>query len=400
MNILPILLGGDLNCYSMALAFYEAGCPRSFALGRYRLGVTSFSRIVEQRLDPEMKNDAGRHRLINRLVSEYPDKTPILMGCTDEYASFLIREEAAFDGRFVIPSPPPSMLKYANKSVFMDTCKRYGIAVPRTVVLHVGEIVPNDLPFAYPIVLKPALSEEYWHHPFLGMRKVWFPQSRHEALTICDKIRRAGYCGALLLQKRLEIADSDNYVLTTYSDRLGRVCAAAYGRVLLEEHTARGLGNHAAILTQKMPEMCYKILSFLDDIGYRGFANFDLVKDPESGRYFVFEMNLRQGRSNHYMTAAGLNPAALVIADRVRGQKMGFAEASADIFWHSVPREVIYSQLKDAALRRHLHDLTNMGRALSPFHMGVDLSKNPLRRLFVMEHERRIRKRCRMVAAE
>lgn len=100
------------------------------------------------------------------------------------------------------------------------------------------------------------------------------------------------------------------------------------------------------------------------------------------------------------MTAAGVNPAALVIADRVLGQNLERVEASADVFWHSVPQEVLYSQLDDPSLVRHLRRLADGRRAVSPFHMRVDLSKNPLRRLFVMEHERRIRKRCKTCAAE
>ena len=287
MKLLPVLLGGDLNCYSMALAFYEAGVPCSVALGRYRLGVTSFSRVVSAYPTPEMGSEEGRHRSIRRIAREHPDKRPILIGCTDEYASFLIRDALTFDERFVVPSPSPNALKYANKAVFANACMRYGIATPEAVVLHEGDCVPNDLPFSYPIVLKPSVSEEYWRHPFQGMKKVWFLQDRWEAIKVYERIRRAGYCGSILLQKRLPIEDSDNYVLTTYSDRYGHACAAAYGRVLLEEHTARGLGNHAAILTEKMPDICFKILAFLDDIGYRGFANFDLIRDPESGKMYT-----------------------------------------------------------------------------------------------------------------
>ena len=400
MEILPILLGGDLNCYGMALAFYETGYHRSLVLGRYRLGVTSFSRITRAHTAKKMDNDRGRCEMIREIAGKYPGSVPIVIGCTDEYASFLVRNADAFDPHFVIPSPHVSALRYADKGVFTSACERYGLHVPRSVVLKKGDAVPQNLPFSYPIVLKPARSEEYWHHPFEEMRKVWFPKSRAEAEAICERIRASGYSSDLVLQERLDIADEDNYVLTVYSDRLARVVAVAYGRVLLEEHTARGLGNHAAILTEQMPEECCKIIDFLEDVGYCGFSNFDFVRDAKTGRLYVLEMNLRQGRSNHYMTAAGINPAALVIADRVYGQKLELVEASVDVFWHSVPQDVIYSRLKDRELCRRLRMLSADGRAVSPLHIGADLSKNPLRRLFVMEHERRIRKRCKAIAAE
>lgn len=75
----------------------------------------------------------------------------------------------------------------------------------------------------------------------------------------------------------------------------------------------KGLGNHAAIVTEKLSSLpvAEKIRAMLDDIGYTGFANFDLKYTGKPGEFVVFEVNLRQGRSNMYMTAAGMNIARL-----------------------------------------------------------------------------------------
>ncbi len=393
MKVLPILLGGDLNAYGMALAFYEAGVPRSLVLGRYRLGVTSFSRMVEQETDKDMETDEGRRRAIRRVMARYRDFRPILLGCTDEYSSFLIREREIFGEACIVPSPPKEALVYADKAVFGEACIARGIPVPKTVVLRPQDAVPYVIPFLYPIVMKPAVSEEYWHSPFSGMQKVWFPENRKEAEEILGRMRAAGYRGAVLLQEKLPIEDTDNYVLTVYSDRNGRARAMAYGRVLLEEHTPKGLGNHAAILTEPPPPVAEKLLAFLDEIGYCGFSNFDLVMHPHTGELYVLEMNLRQGRSNHYMTASGLNPAGLILSDRFSRQTLPFSLSTTDILWHSVPLSVIYSRVKDGGLCSHLQGLAARGRAVSPFHIKADLDGNLMRRLFVFEHERRVKKR-------
>ena len=301
----------------------------------------------------------------------------------------------------MIPSPPPSVLRYGDKTVFFEECQKRGWPTPRTVFLRGEDPVPALVPFLYPAVLKPSVSEEYWRHSFSGICKVWFPKNANEAEGVRQKIRSSGYRGTLLLQEYLPVEDTDNYVLTTYSDRHGRVKAVAFGRVLAEEHTPRGLGNHAAILTETPPPITKEIVSFLEEIGYRGFANFDFLRHPKSGALYLLEMNLRQGRSNHYMMAAGLNPAGLIYADLVLGEELSFRSAAVDILWLGTPLRVLYSRVKSLELLAKIRNLVNDGRAVSPFYERGDLRGNVLRRAYVCVHDRRaIRRAAKSATAE
>ena len=46
---------------------------------------------------------------------------------------------------------------------------------------------------------------------------------------------------------------------------------------------------------------------------YTGFSNFDIKVGDDPTDFRVFEINLRQGRSNFYVTASGMNIARLVV---------------------------------------------------------------------------------------
>ena len=399
MEVLPILLGGDLSAYGMALAFYEMGVRHSVALERYRAGVTAHTRLLTQICDERMKTDEGRLALICEIANKNKRKRPIVIGCTDEYAAFLIRCRERLPSEFIVPVPRASALRYADKAALAAACEVRGIPTPAAIYLRGDEEVPSALPFAYPAVLKPASAEEYWRHPFDGMKEVWLPRTAREAEGIRRRIRGAGYRGTLLLEERLTASDSDTYVLTAYSSRTGQVGAVAFGRVLLKDRSPRGLGAPAAILTMPPPPICRKIVSFLNGIGYCGFSNFDFVRPAGSREYYALGMNLHQGHSNHYMTAAGVNPASLLLRDYVSGGGAAPTCAVPDVFWHRVSPAAVYALLDDGALMGHLKALAGAGRSASLF--DAEASEESLwRRLYLRMHEIWGGHRARRVAGE
>ena len=92
INIQPVLLGGDINCYSVARAFHEAYNVKSIAYGRYFLGATKNSKIIDFRIDKRIDEKEECLKVLLDLKDEYKDTNTklILMGCTDAYAEFII----------------------------------------------------------------------------------------------------------------------------------------------------------------------------------------------------------------------------------------------------------------------------------------------------------------------
>lgn len=397
LNVIPVLIGADQNCYNVARAFHEAYGLVSHAMGRYAIGITQHTSIVKFHRVENLNQDDTFMMAMADFAAKHSDATLIALGCTDEYAALLIRHREELEDRYIIPYIREDLMqKLVDKADFYTMCDKYGIRHPKTMVLdapaEADALTADKLGFAYPIIVKPSSSIDYWHHPFDGMKKVYTAESPAEAAKIVAEIYNAGYTQRMILQDRIEGTDANMRVLTAYVGKDGKVKMMCLGHVLLEEHTPKGLGNHAAIITEYNPELTAKFRTLLEDVGYRGFANFDIKYDDRDGTLNAFEINLRQGRSNYYVTSSGLNIARYLIEDYVLCRDIPYTEASEPHFWHYVPRGVIYKYASKKVVPEAKR-LSRQKKESSSMWYAWDVLRNPMRVLYLIEHGRRFYKK-------
>ncbi len=398
-HLLPVLLGADLNCYNVARAFHEEYGVVSHAFGRYPIGVTMNTKIVRFHTVEQMDDGDVMVETLNGFAAEHADKTLILMGCTDDYVGLIMEQRRRLDQRYITPYTTAEQFhELSFKESFYRYCDRYGIAYPETVIFKpedVGVFDFGGLPFGFPIIIKPSSSVLYWKHPFDGMKKVYRAKTAEEAAQICRTIYESGYPDNLILQDTIPGSDSRMYVLTAYSDQNAKVRMMCLGHVLLEEHTPKGLGNHCAILSDYDPELVAPFKAFLEDIGYVGYSNFDIKFDSRDGSYRAFEINLRQGRSNYYVTAAGCNIARNIVRDRVDHAFDGSDEcciADEKIYWRYIPDGIVKARV-DSETVGEIKARKKAKKAYSSMRYAFDLKGNLRRRAYVMLHEYRHRKK-------
>ncbi|MBQ8351787.1 MAG: ATP-grasp domain-containing protein [Clostridia bacterium] len=402
--IQPVLLGADLNCYSMARAFFAACGRSSLAYGQTTLGATAHSRYVRFTAEPSLGKKEVLFPLLARLLKGLPpNERAMLIPCTDEYARLLIEEGETLPSSCLVPLPPPSALAFFEKSAFYAACREQEIPYPDTISLSampsLSAIRAAGEQLGFPFIIKPSSSVTYWHYPFAGMEKVYLAHNKNEAECVLAGIFGSGYPGEVLLQRYIPGGDAAGYVLTVYMDRGGRVRLRACGRVLLEEHTPCGKGNYAALVTVPVPEIAKPLCHLLAAVGYRGFANFDLRQDVHDGRFYALEVNLRLGRSNYFLTAGGQNPAAWLLDDYVRHTALPCVDMENEVLFRTVPYAVVRrytARDEDADLAQALH---RAGRDACPLYDRDDLVGNPLRALYVAAHMRREKQKFRQYCA-
>ena len=376
-EIIPVLLGADLNCYSMARAFHEAYGVKSYVFGKYELGAVKHSKIIEFTQIPEIINKDLLLDILLDFAGNFKIK-PYIFGCTDEYALFIIDNKKYLDKSFKCICPDKNIInELSDKSFFYRKCDELGLPYPESVVVSFDDYIEKikGLNFDFPVIIKPSNSGEYWRHPFDGMRKVYSAKSITESRNIIEKIFSSGYNKNVIIQKK--ISGDNQYVITCFSDN-GTVLAACAGRVLLGEKTPKGIGNHAAVITEKNKEIFSMASRFLSNTAYNGFSNFDVLKDETDGKYYLLEINPRQGRSNYYMTAAGMNVASIACGDVIFNDD---PLCDNEIFWHCVPESEVFKECSEAD-KYKIKKLISSGKSFSSLNYKYDL-KDPRRIFYV-----------------
>lgn len=382
-EITPLLLGLDLGAYSMAIAFHEACGAVSHAIGRERLGATAYSKIVVPHIVSDLLD---AERAVSAISDFAKNKGEVLLvPCEDWYVSLAARIKDRLPGNVKMHIPDKSLLGIvSDKSKFYDLLDGFGIDYPKTAVFY----SPDELTdtafcgFDYPAVVKPADSSEYWRHPFEGMKKVYFPNSRSDAEKIVREIFASGYHGAVILQKKISSRDEHVGVYTVVTDKSGRVISGVFGDVMLGEPTPSGAGNHVAIITRKKPQICKKLDRFLERIGYTGIANFDLIFDGE--RWYALELNPRQGRSSDYTRAAGVNLASALIS--LLSGEVGCNTEAKEIFWRAIPKRTLYNHCPHVHMLAEAQLLSSLGRESYLYSYPADTVRNPIRWAYSVCH--------------
>ena len=399
-EFVPVLLGGDINVYSVARAFYEEYQVKSIAFGKYGTGPAYRSRMIDYRHDPKIDTYETCVRTVNAVAAAHLDKTIVLMGCGDSYVALVAQAKDAGDlaDNIVAPYGPFDLMDSAQrKEVFYRLCEKHGVPYPHTLTFTREMLSPAGEPlaaldaidFPYPMILKPSDGIDYWAHPFATQQKAYTIGSREELESVIRDVYASGYADDLIIQDRVPGNDERMRVLTSYSDRTGKVRMMCLGHVLLEEHEPHAQGNHAMIITEPNEELCQNVRKLLEDLGFVGFSNFDVKYDERDGSFKFFDFNTRQGRSNYYVTGSGFNVAKYVVEEYVYNRPFDpeFETAQEEHLWTVLPYRAIDEFVSDPKLRDLAHRLVREKKAVNPVFMRGDNDPNRWLRM-VRQHFR------------
>lgn len=382
-DFIPVVLGGDIGSYALIREFHEAFGVKSIAMGPGFIGAIVHSKIAETHLidayaaGPLLEGLEAVH-------ARFPERRIVLVANTDPlietleeihgdlppYVSCTIPPRAAFDA-------------VCDKGTFARLCREHGLEAPRTEVVHLAgtePIAPSQIPF--PVVAKPAVSAGYYDTLLKGFKKVYYITAQAELDELWRDLRASGFAGDFLVQEL--IGGDDTYMdsLTLYIGRDGEPRLLGAAQVLLEDHAPAMLGNPVAMVIREKPELWRRAAALLADAGYRGFANFDVKRDPATSREVFLDCNPRMGRNSYYNVAGGVNPMEVLVRDAIDEADDNVRIAGAPALYTLVPLSLLRRYVRDEELLAEVNDLILRKRVFDPQRYAADRG---LRRMIDVE---------------
>lgn len=377
LDFLPVILGSDDNAYGVARAFHEEYGIKSIVVTKGDILPTMHSSIVEKSYVDDLDNPKG---FADKLLALWPEISKkathlILIGCNENYAELCIRNAKTLKGKYILPFiNEKQMDEIIYKEKFYEICEEYGLDYPDTLIFKKGMDPSIELPFGFPVVVKPSDSVTYFNAQFEGKEKAYILKDKDALIKTLNKIYSSTYEDSLIIQDFIPGGDDTMRVLNAYVDKNHKVRLMVLGKVVLEDCTPILLGNYVSIIPEYNEDIYQTYTKFLEDIKFTGFANIDLKYDARDGKYKIFELNIRQGRSSYFVTASGYNLMKYLVDDQVYNKHDEPVYGNGDVLWHSVPKKIVKQYVQSPELKEEILTLIKEKKTASTLYYKEDLS--------------------------
>lgn len=348
MKFEVLIIGTDANAYYMSRCFHEAYGKKAYILGNKPMAFTLYSNIANISYNDKIWEEKEFIKALNNFKRIIPKNVKILVISSNEtYTNFLNKNRDKLDKQFIFNYNDEKLINsLIMKDVFYKTYENSVLDFAKTYFYDCKGFKEFKEDFLYPVIIKPADVISYNHNDFEGKKKIYKLNTEEEVNEVIKKIIDSGYKNTLIIQEYIPGDDSYLFDSVVYSGKDKKVKLISFAQIGLQEHSKNMIGNAAVLINgysqfDGVPEMINTIKTFMEDIGYEGFAEFDMKYDYRDRKFKVLEINARQGRSSYYITKAGYNLVKVMIDDLIYNKPMEFKVIDEEILLSFIPKGVI-----------------------------------------------------------
>lgn len=377
-DFLPIIVGTDMNAYNMAISFHEAYGIHPVLIGKEEMAFTKFSSIPRTiEIHKDLWDKKEFIQILEKVANKYKKRNRqlLLIGTNDFYVRLIIEHQGTLKQWYTFNYISEELMNnLLVKKNFYQLCDEYGLDTPTTYFYSCKEKGKFEEEIRFPVIVKPSNGVQYYKHKFEGQQKVYRIETKEELQSVIDKVNASGYEEDLIIQDYIPGDDTYMWDSVFYVNSKGKAELGTLAQVVLQEHTVTAIGNYTALITRYNEELLEKLQQFLEAINYRGFANFDLKYDHRDGKYKVFEVNIRQGRSSYYTTSCGHNMATYFVDDLIKNEDNPLTWLNEHHLFTVVPKIVLKKFVTNTEINKEIRKLLRKKQWRNPMFYRKDRS--------------------------
>ena len=363
MDFEVLIIGSDVNAYYMARCTHEAYNKKAYMLIKDDLAYTKHSKIINRIYNSEIWNEKVFVKAINDFLLKHKDKKVIVISSNETYAEFLVKNKTRFRDNILFNYPNFELLSsLTNKENFYKTYEGSNLSFPKTIYFDIKCNDLTKLNLTFPVIIKPANVVMYNHLSFYNKKKIYKVQNGEELARVILAIKASEYTDTLIIQEYIPGDDSYLFDAVVYCGKDQKVKLISLAQIGLQEHNPNMVGNAAVLINGfnsfnvDISSIVNDIKKFMNNIGYQGFAEFDLKYDSRDKKFKVLEINARQGRCSYYIAAAGYNLVKILVDDLLYDVKMSYTYVDKKVMLTFVNKSIIRKYIvnkrfKNAAIK-------------------------------------------------
>jgi predicted ATP-grasp superfamily ATP-dependent carboligase len=233
---------------------------------------------------------------------------PVLFPTADPDLMMVNRLAARLQSICAVVSPPAGLVaQLSDKRRFADLAREFKLPVPLTYSPNsLDEIRAICDQARYPVIVKPS-HPQAWHpqdvHRVVGNAKAIQVDTAQALADLCLQIGKCNF--DFLIQEYIPGADEEHYDVHAFLDLASNPVAVFSGQKLRIYPPHAGSGSF--VRSVRMESLQQQALGQLQAIGYTGIANMNFKRNPQTGEFWLLEINPRVSQWNILASHCGIN---------------------------------------------------------------------------------------------
>lgn len=381
MDFFVLILGTDANAYYMARCCYEEYKIKPHLIGQRRLAFTKFSNILTVEYCPDFWKEETFLEVINNYAKNSEYKKILLVSTNETYTEYISKNKEKLNKKYVYNLPSIEIIKtLTNKENFYKTYENSELTFPKTIYFDAKKDKIENIKIQFPLVLKPANVVKYNHVDFVGKNKIYKIDNQSELEKTINIIKNSEYDDRLIVQEFIPGDDSYLFDSVVYADKNSKCKVISFAQIGMQERTKSMVGNAALLINGfntfdgNTEKQINNIISFIEKIGYMGFAEIDMKYDYRDKTFKVLEINARQGRCSYYLTPLGCNLIKIMVDDVIKNKDIEKKVLTEKVLLTFVTKGIIKKYCTNKKLKKEALKLWKKGNVVKP--MDCKLDKN------------------------